>query len=118
MEAVADPKVWAFRAGPADQRASWALRNGTTPGGFGLVPDLSEFTSRDQIREVVRSVRPDRKPGNWAGQLWALRTDMTVGDMIVMPCPERMFAFGRVREDYRYLAEKPDPDFRHVRSVE
>ncbi|MEU6128537.1 restriction endonuclease [Saccharopolyspora sp. NPDC047091] len=56
---------------------------------------------------------------NFTAQLWTLRGVMEVGDLMVMPMKSTsQIAIGRIKGDYRYRADEPDAEFRHVRPVE
>lgn len=119
--ATATPRVWIVRAGRHGERENWALDNQVAGGGFREVADLSKATARDAVADLVRVGFPDAGPGlvaNYAGQLWALRERIAVGDVVVMPMKTSgQIAIGKVTGDYQYLSD-PDPERRHVRPVE
>ena len=116
------PKAWLTRSGRYGERDDWALANGVTPGGFDKVPNLSACASLNDVRELVTTAEPDvsvNAVGNFAAQLWALAGRMAVGDYVVLPRKETsQVAIGRITVEYEYRAEDPDPDKRHVRTVE
>lgn len=115
--------AWVIRAGKYGEREAWALAEGVSGGGFHEYPDLTEFTSREQMGELVARIRPDASPGSQstsAGQLHALRSKVAVGDLLVMPLKNgtRGIAIGRVTGGYRYRADETHADRRHVVDVE
>jgi restriction system protein len=117
------PRAWLTRSGRYGERDAWALENSVTPGGFGSVPDLSGCTSLDDVRTAVAGAEPDQSPkavGNFAAQLWALAGRMAVGDYVVLPLKtaDSQVAVGRITGGYEYRAGEPDPEKRHVRTVQ
>ena len=55
---------------------------------FGDIPDLTGVSTRDEMRETVRRSSSDASDGRWPtspGQLWALRSRVRPGDVVVMP---------------------------------
>ncbi|MFI7514080.1 restriction endonuclease [Micromonospora echinofusca] len=119
--ATGTPRVWLVRAGRHGERASWALDNQVAGGGFKEVDDLTRAATRDAVAGLVRAAFPDAKANlvaNYAGQLWALRERITVGDIVVMPMKTSgQIAIGKVVGGYRHLTD-PDPERRHVRPVQ
>ncbi len=56
---------------------------------------------------------------NYTGQLWALRSRIAAGNLMVLPLKTpSQIAFGRVTSGYEYLADEPDPSRRHVLRVD
>ncbi|NMM17242.1 MAG: restriction endonuclease [Cellulomonas sp.] len=114
--------AWVNRAGRFGERDQWALDKGFSGGGWREVPELSRCTSREEVASVVRSAFPgasDGKVNNFTGQLWALRSRINPGDLLVMPLKTtKQIAIGRVTSGYEYRADEPDPDKRHVVRVD
>lgn len=114
--------AWVIRAGRTGEREMWALNNGVSGGGWKEVPDLTSCTTKDEIAELARVMFPSAKPGkvnNFIGQLFALRTRIQPGDLLVMPLKTTsQIAFGRVTGGYTYRADEPEPDKRHVVQVD
>ncbi len=112
--------AWQVRAGRQGERDHESLAEGLTIVGWGGVPDLSLYNTRDALKSAVHECYPQRSNsviGNWTGQLWRFRQEMSVGDLIVMPLKSvRQFAIGEITGPYRY---RPDatPDFQHARPV-
>jgi restriction system protein len=71
---------------------------------------------------VKQSFGESEKAGalpNYTGQLWALRSRIQPGDLMVLPLKTTsQIAFGRVAGGYEYLADEPDPSRRHILRVE
>jgi restriction system protein len=115
-------RAWLVRSGRAGERERWALTEGCTGGGFGNIPDLSGAQDRAAVLDAVtRGIEgvQDGRARNFAAQLWALRSRISVGDIVVMPLKSSpLLAIGRISSDYLYVVEEPDPTKRHRRSVD
>lgn len=117
------PRAWLTRSGRYGERDDWALGHGVTPGGFGTIPDLAQCASLDDVRKVVARAEPGQSAnavGNFSAQLWALADRMSIDDYVVLPLKTRdsQVAVGRITGDYEFREDDPDPEKRHVRSVE
>ena len=114
--------AWVIRSGRFGERDQWALETGVSGGGWREVPDLTTCRTREEVAAVVAATfagAPEGRIANYAGQLWALRGRIKKGDLLVMPMKTtKKIAIGIVTEEYRYLAEQPDPDCRHVVGVD
>jgi restriction system protein len=111
------------RAGRKGERQTAALNEGLVIAGWEEVGDLSRIGDREELRELLAEIYPQLSPqviGNWTGQLWRFREEMTSGDLVVMPVSgrgQRQLAVGVVRGPYHYRATA-EPGFRHTRPVE
>jgi restriction system protein len=117
------PAAWTVRTGRHGERDAWALDNGLCGGGWVSIPDLTDVTSREQMTEVVKQAFGEsEKAGalpNYTGQLWALRSRIQPGDLMVLPLKTTsQIAFGRVTGGYEYLANEPDVSRRHIVRVD
>ena len=115
------PTAWLIRAGRKGQRYDYNIEHGLVGLGFGRVPDLRGFSSRQELADTLRLRSPDDTDGsisNRAGKLWRLRTDVRVGDLVVMPRMAEQIALGTVTREYWYDDSDPDADLPHVVSVE
>ena len=114
--------AWVIRAGRVGERDTWALQHGFSGGGWTEVPDLSTCLTRDQVSAVVTQTFTGEKQAtinNFIGQLWALRSRIQPGDLLVMPLKTtRQIALGWVTGGYTYRADEPDPTKRHVVTVD
>jgi restriction system protein len=80
--------AWIVRAGVNGERDSWALNEGRAGGGFDEVPDITADHTRELVAQRVNSAFPGAHPqkiANFTGQLWALRSRIHQGDLIVLP---------------------------------
>ena len=115
------PRAWLIRAGRSGERDDFAIEGNLAGGGFHEVPDLTNVSTRDEMRETVRSAYPkdsDGKVANFAGQLWALRSRVSPGNIVVLPLKTTsQVALGVVTGGYRYL-DDPDAGRRHVVAVD
>jgi restriction system protein len=113
--------VWLIRAGKVGERDQWCLENGYAGGGWHEVADLSKATTRSAVRELVEEGFPANGPAfhaNATGQLHALRNRIAIGDIVVLPLKTtKHLALGTVTSAYRYLADEPDTDRRHIIGV-
>lgn len=115
--------AWLVRAGRNGEREVWALENDLVGGGFKEMGDLTAADSRARMVEMVEQEYKDESQGlirNYAGQLWAFRGKMQIGDLVVLPLKNRkrpMLAIGRIVGDYEFDAEAAE-DRQHLRRVE
>ncbi|WP_386779190.1 CBS domain-containing protein [Longispora fulva] len=97
------------------------MREGLVIAGWDELDDISDCTTRDQMRARVTEAYPEGPNGriaNWTGQLWRFAQEMRPGDLVVIPLKTRtdQIAIGRVTGRYLYRADAPE-GFRHVRPV-
>jgi len=113
--------AWLIRSGRSGERDDFVLETGFAGGGFREFPDLSDVATREQMKTVVHGALPEGSEGtvrNVAGQLWALRSRVKPGDLVVLPLKTTsQIAFGVVTDGYQYR-EDPDPERRHVVKVD
>ncbi len=122
-EANASPSAaWVIRAGRDGERYDHNIERGLAGVDFDTFLDLRTVSSRDKMRDTLRSQYPDDGDGtisNRAGQLWRMRTDVRVGDLVVMPHKtEPHVALGTVTREYAYAGDDPDAVWPHVVSVD
>ena len=114
--------AWVIRSGRHGERDTWALQSGCSGGGWTKVPDLTDCLTRDDVARVTAKTYAgvsDATLANFTGQLWALRSRIEPGDLMVMPMKTtRQIALGRVTGSYEYRASEQDADKRHVVAVE
>lgn len=114
--------AWVIRSGRHGERDQWALDNGVSGGGWRELPDLTSCTTKESIAAIVNATFPTAKPGRvhiFVGQLWALRSRIQPGDLLVMPLKTtKQIAMGRVTSGYTYLGDESEPDRRHVVHVD
>ncbi len=114
--------AWVVRSGKHGEREAWVLDNGYAGTGWTEFPDLSSYTSRDELAAFVANKLPAGKEAavaNYTGQLWALSNRIEIGDLMVLPLKTtKEIALGRVTDKYKYLADEADPSRRHVIGVD
>lgn len=112
--------IWVVRAGRYGEREDQALEEGLCFIGWGEMPDLNSFKSRDDVQKKLAEIYPDRKEGthkNHAIQIWTFLDSIKKGDIIALPLKNRpAIAFGEATDDYIYLPENPE-DARHAKKV-
>ncbi|WIX99411.1 CBS domain-containing protein [Amycolatopsis mongoliensis] len=112
--------AWQVRAGRHGERDQESLAEGLAIAGWGGVPALGRFDTREALKAGLRECYPQRSTyviGNWAGQLWRFYREMNEGDLVVMPLKNvRQFAIGEVTGAYHYRPGA-SPDCRHARPV-
>lgn len=75
--------------------------------GWNELGDLNDISTRKELFDLVRKTwgvrNRNRAVGQWAGALWAFRTEISIGDHIV--CPDRnshQYYVGEVRSKRAY----------------
>jgi restriction system protein len=114
-------RAWMVRAGSDGEREEPALRDGIIAAGWlELDRDLAGVADREELRPIVEETYPGYSPrviGNWVGQLWRLRHEMSIGDLVVMPRRARQLAIGRITGDYGFR-HGVEPGLQHTRQVQ
>lgn len=112
--------VWIVRAGRRGEREQFALENDVVVIGWEEVPDLSRFSTREELESAYREARPEAQPKivpNHVGQLWAFSTRIQTGDVVVLPLKtQSAIAFGVIVGPYQYRPDFP-VDAQHSRPV-
>jgi len=115
-----EPKAWLVRGSKNSAFDQWMLSEGFTGIDFREMPDLSSVADLASMRDLVRGVMPQLKPGavgNYAAQLFAFSTRIAVGDLVILPVRHSgKLAFGVVTGSYEYRAG--EGTLNHVRSVD
>ena len=101
-----DTPVWLIRAGREGKFEDSALEHGLAIVDWG-VPDLTEATDKDAVRDNVMQAFPgdsSGRIGNITGQLSWFRMDMREGDVVVLPLMTQrpLVALGHIRGPYEY----------------
>lgn len=98
--------AWLFRAGRKGEFAESFIDNGIAALDFGWSDDLSEVSSRDEMVGLAKGDRPESSDGQAiarAAQLWAIRSEVRRGDLVVMPRRSGAeFTLGTVTREYWY----------------
>ena len=122
-EPTESPSVWLIRAGRSGERFDDCIEQGLASHGAEQVPDLRSFASRDDLKTRLRLLLPDSEHSDGsvsqhAAQLWRLRTDLRVDDLVVMPRKGvARVALGTITREYRYDPDA-DVEFRHAVEVD
>lgn len=90
-------KVWVVRAGRGGEQEQANLGQNVATIGWN-VGDLTQVESREDVREIIDAAFPDDSFGrraNITGQIWAFRSQIQQGDIVVMP--------SKLRTGYLYL---------------
>jgi restriction system protein len=99
-------RAWVVRAGQHGEREAFNLANGIASVGWHETGDLTGCPTREDIRKTVELAFPGEtvaKRANTTGQLRALRSEMQVGDLVVLPSKATpTLAIGRITGDYQY----------------
>ena len=115
------PTAWLIRAGKHGEREEFAIEHGLAFGGWKSLPNLSGVLTRADMGDIVRRLLPNNSKmsvASYVYQLWALRADVRVGDLVVLPLKRtRRIALGVVTREYWYR-DDPDPERRHMISVD
>lgn len=106
-------QAWVVRGGREGEAEGSNLSLGRASIGWTDVPDMTSITTRDQVQEIVVRLYPDASPQSRAAntaQLWAFRSAISVGDLVVMPLMTQpgMIALGHCAGTYGYDPEAPE----------
>lgn len=103
--------VWLVRAGAHGEDEEYALNNEQVVIGWDALPDLSSVGSREELLDLCRIGYPDDKERTLLAsrnQVWAFRTRIQIGDIVVLPSKVRSsIAFGHVVGNYEYRPVRP-----------
>lgn len=112
--------LWVVKGGRSGEREDRFLEKSLIGIGWEDLGDLSQFASREALKEAYRAVYPGEsevKVGVQVGQLWAFSHGMKEGDLIVVPLKTRgQIAVGRIAGAYGHASDLGG-DMRHVRPV-
>lgn len=114
--------AWVVRAGRDGEQERANLDAGTATIGWAI-GDLSGTSSREDVRSIMDAAYPEDSLGrlaNLTGQVWAFRSQIESGDVVIMPSKLRpgYLYLGKSVGEYRYQADEPDFSRRHQVSVE
>ncbi len=87
-EQARTPAAWLIRAGRQGERYDYNIEHGLACLGWDDQPDLRGFSNQQELWDDLRLNMPDdtdRAISSYAGQLWRMRTDVRLGDVVVMP---------------------------------
>lgn len=115
-------KAWVVRAGRDGEQEQANLDAGAASVGWS-VGDLTSASSREDVRLRMDAAYPDDSPGrlaNLTGQVWAFRSQIHPGDVVIMPSKLRpgYLYFGKCTGPYRFRAHELDVERRHQIPVE
>ncbi len=116
-------RVWIARAGRRGEDEETGLDSGRVIIGFRPFPDLTQFSSVDELvafhQGTIEPGAPERRSRNLGQQLWAFRERIQTDDVVVLPLKTRpgQLAIGRVTGPYRFQ-DVGGGEKRHTRSVE
>ncbi|WP_419917187.1 HNH endonuclease [Candidatus Poriferisodalis sp.] len=110
-------RAWVVRAGENGEYVEHNLRNGVATFAWDQLPDLGTYANIEELKDDIDVLTPGleanrRKIGNHAGQLWRFRTEIKLGDIVVLPLNDRSgnqhVAIGTVTGLYQFdAAQEP-----------
>lgn len=113
------PQAWMIRAGERGKVAD-AFSKGFVAIGWGLIGDLSQATTRDDIRELYLRAYPNAKVGQRPGDiamLFKFRSVMHIGDNVVSyDARNKEYLVGTIAGDYFYNPQQIY-EYPHLRKV-
>ena len=105
--------AWVIRAGRKGENEDAFIKESITAVGLGLKRSITEFASREDLRDCDCLTRPQ------ADQLWRFANEMQVKDLVVLPRKRtREVAVGRITGDYHYRPDLVGDQVPHTRAVE
>lgn len=111
-------RAWVVR-GDKGRFEKPALSEGVVILGWDEISDLSKVASPEEVRTALQHAHPAESPyriGNWTGQLWRFRNEISIGDLVVLPRVGGGLAIGRVTGSYEWRAVGDLPPA-HLRTV-
>lgn len=110
--------VWMVRAGRNGEQEERALKSNVAASGWVDLPDLSDVNTREELRALYESTRPDadrNRAANHVGQIWGFIKGLKANDLIVLPLKlQSAVAVGEVTGGYQFRNDL-GPDMVHVR---
>ena len=110
-------KAWVVRAGENGETVEHNLRHGVATFAWDQLPDLGTYANIHELKDGIDVLTPElegnrHKIGNHAGQLWRFRTEIKLGDIVVLPLNDRSrnqhVAIGTVTGPYQFdAAQEP-----------
>ncbi|MXW97684.1 MAG: AAA domain-containing protein [Acidimicrobiaceae bacterium] len=116
-------KAWVIRGGAAGEFEDHNFKHSQAVASFGSRPDVRHVSSRKDLEERMLAVFPDAEYRDLnipdaARQLWMLRSEVGVGDIVVQPRKgTSLDALGVVTSEYFYR-ESEEPRARHAVEVD
>lgn len=118
---MTEHRGWMVRAGNQNELVDIFVDASLVAIGWKDIPALSEYPSRDEIKECYREVYPDHSKHRTAvnaGQLYRLAHVMQEGDRVLTyDKSSRTYHYGRIDGPYEWAPEHSE-EYPHVRSVE
>lgn len=106
---------------PGDNASKWDefFTSGIMGIGWGNIGDLSEFASKDAMKEKMKELYgAEYSYKNAAHATWQFANDMKPGDIIfVKKGMHQVIGRGVVIGDYQYNEAAADGEYRHIRTV-
>jgi restriction system protein len=111
---------WGIRAGASGERERYALDHDVAVIGWGELPDLQGFASREDLKRYLQDRYPDQPShglATWSSQLWAFANGVSDGDLMALPRKGvQAVALGEI--DGAYVYDEAAPlQARHRRPV-
>lgn len=110
-------RVWLVGAGEGGRLWPELQRDGVAAVNFGALGDLSEFSSKAQLRAALfESVQFRRDPVNDSHAGWQFAHEMRAGDIVIAKRGLfELLGYGVVESDYEYDGARPE--YQHLRHV-
>ena len=112
-------RIWIIAPGEGAFKWDEFLKDGVIALGWDLMPDLSNFSDREKVREKLLTVYPEESKShkNNSLALWEFLSVMQIGDIIIAKRGLREYVgYGIVTSEYYYDSAKSE--YRHRRYVE
>ena len=113
--------IWLVRAGRNGEQEAAALEHSVVAIGWDELGDLSTVKDKERLLELFEETYPNSKPKaieNKANQVWKFRSEIKVGDIVVLPLKqEPAIAVGVVKSAYMYKTDLSS-EVSHMRKIE
>lgn len=121
--------VWRLSTHHIDRNAglTWVRKNERIAIGWGLIGDIRQYKSKDEIRAAIKKhypVPPYKNNAHWgAPSLWDLCHTVKQGDLIILSGATPRTLVVQVVGDYEYKEDAPliggttDGEYRYQRAI-
>ena len=110
-------KLWTVRAGRHGQQEQICLDEKLITIGWGKMPDLKTFKTRDDLFDAYQEIYQQGKvkAGITVGQIWRFANEIAIGDLVALPSKfQPVIHIGKVTGEYKYEQKQ---DIVHWRKV-
>ena len=98
-------RIWKISPGEGAKYWSTFCDRSVIAVGFAVDLDISQYSSKDELKDAVSEAEQVGLPGYAAGQLWTFVREMRVGDTVVAYGNAQVLGIGEITGEYEYHAD-------------